>query len=96
MERKTNLPQWRDGHSPGTKVPATGKSSFGGVVTPINVETLYQPLSNHHDREFVNKLCSELRDGPRMGFFGPRSTRFSNHLRTVYLNREVVTANLKQ
>ena len=39
------------------------KSSFGGVVTPINVETLYQALSNHPDREFVNKLCSELREG---------------------------------
>ena len=94
MEQKNNLPQGRESHPPSTKAPATEKSSFGGVVTPVNVETLHQALSNHPDREFVNKLCSELREGARIGYSGPRSPRFSNNLPTTYLNPEVVTANL--
>ena len=94
MEQKNNLPQGRESHPPSTKAPAAEKSSFGGVVTPINVETLYQALSNHPDKEFVNKLCSELREGARIGYSGPRCPRFSNNLPTAYLNPEVVTANL--
>ena len=84
-------------------VPSVGKSiphhhstrhCFGGVVTPVNVPVLYQALFNHPEREFVHKLCSELREGARIGYSGPRCPRFSNNLPTAFLNPEVVTANL--
>jgi len=94
MEQKNNLPLGRESDSLSTKAPATEKSSFGGVVTPVNVESLYQALSNHPEREFVDKLSSELREGARISYSGPRSPRFSNNLPTAYLNPEVVTTNL--
>ena len=75
-------------------VPATVTSSFGGVVTPVNVHILHQALSNHRNREFVQKLCSELREGARIGYSGPRGPRFSKNLPTASLNPGVVSANL--
>lgn len=93
-EQKNSLFQGWESHSPSTRAPATEKSSFGGVVTPVNIVNLYQALSNHPEREFVNKLCSELREGARIGYSGPRCPRFSNNLPTAYLNPDVVTANL--
>ena len=80
-----------DGQPLSTRAPATEKSIFGGVVTPVNVFNLYQALSNHPEREFVNKLCSELREGARIGYSGPRCPRFPHNLPTAYLNPEVVT-----
>ena len=59
-EQKKNLPKSGKVTLAPKHLPPR-KSSFGGVVTPINVESLYQALSNHPDKEFVNKLCSELR-----------------------------------
>ena len=94
MEQKKNLPQGWESHPLNTRAPATEKSSFGGIVTPVNVVNLYEALSNHPEREFVNKLCLELREGARIGYSGPRSPRFSNNLPTAYLNPEVVTTNL--
>ena len=35
-----------ESHSPSTTAPATEKSIFGGVVTPINVANLYQALTS--------------------------------------------------
>lgn len=93
-EQKKSLFQGWESHSPSTRAPATEKRSFGGVVTPVNIVNLYQALSNHPEREFVNKLCSELREGARIGYSGPRCPRFSNNLPTAYLNPDVVTANL--
>ena len=94
----TEKPLHREGKlpppPPSPKAPATEKNSFGGIVTPVKVETLYQALSDHPEREFVNKLCLELREGARIGYSGPRSPRFSNNLPTAFLNPEVVTANL--
>ena len=94
MEQEKNPPQGWESQPPITRAPATGKSSFGGTACPVNVPNLYQALSNHPEREFVNKLCSELREEARIGFSGPRSPRFSNNLPTAYLNPAVVTANL--
>lgn len=71
--------------------PATAASSFGGIVTPVNVLNLQHALSNHPNREFVNKLCLELREGARIGYSGPRLFRFSKNLPTASLNPEVVT-----
>ena len=61
MEQKKNLRQgWESHPLPGNKASAAEKSSFGGVVTPVKVESLYQALSHHPEREFANKLFSEL------------------------------------
>ena len=83
MAQTNNLPIGRESHPPppppSTKAPATEKNSFGGIVTPVNVETLYQALSDHPEREFVNKLCSELREGAKIGYSGHRYPRFSNN-----------------
>ena len=76
--------------SPSTTAPATG---FWGVVTPVDVSNLYQALSNHPEKDFFNKFCSEFREGARIGFSGPRCSRFSNNLPTAYLNPEVVMGN---
>ena len=83
-------PQGGKVHPPSPQYPLP--SSFGGVVTPVNVPVLYQALSNHPEREFVHKLCSELREGARIGVSGPRCPRFSNNLPTTFLNPEVFTA----
>ena len=37
FEQKNNLPKGWESHPLRTKAPATEKSSFGGVVTPVNV-----------------------------------------------------------
>ena len=94
IEQIRSPPQGWEGQSPSTRAPATEKSSFGGVVTPVNVVTLYQALANHPEREIVNKRCSELREGARIGYSGPRCQRFSPNLPTTYFNPEVVTGNL--
>ena len=94
IEQIRSPPQRWEGQSPSTRAPATDKSSFGGVVTPVNVVTLYQALANHPEREIVNKRCSELREGARIGYSGPRCPRFSPNLPTAYFNPEVVTGNL--
>ena len=80
-----NLSIGRESCPPSPKAPATEKNRFGGIVTPVKVETFYQALSDHPEREFVNKLCLELREGARIGYSGPRSPRFSNNLPTAFL-----------
>ena len=47
-------------------------------------------------RNFVNKLCLELREGARIGYSGPSHFRFSKNLPTASLNPEVVTSNLAE
>ena len=84
LAQTSNLPLGRGSQPPSTKASATDKNSFGGVVTPVNVETLYQAVSDHPVRE----LCSELNEGSRNCYSGPRSPRFSNNLPTAFLNPE--------
>lgn len=48
--------------------PATKTSSFEGVVSLVNVDTLYDALSSHPVKEFVDKLCLELREGAKIGY----------------------------
>ena len=40
--------------------------------TPVNVDWLEQALSSHSDKQFVEKLCTELWEGARIGYTGPR------------------------
>ena len=91
IEQIRSPPQGWEGQPPSTRAPTTEKSSFGSVVTPVNVVNLYQALSNHPEREFINKRSSELREGARIGYSGPRCPFFSP---TAYFNPVVVTGNL--
>ena len=58
VQSKSLSPVW-ESPSPITTVPVTKISSFGGVVTPVNVPVLYQALSSHPEREFVHMLETE-------------------------------------
>ena len=58
-------------------------SDFGSQVTPINVDLLEASLANNPDKQFVNKLCNDLRNGARVGFNGLRAPRFSRNLPTA-------------
>ena len=60
VQSKSLSPVW-ESPSPITTAPATKISSFGGVVTPVNVPILYQALSSHPEREFVHMLGTEGR-----------------------------------
>ena len=92
----SNHPQGQGHLTVSNMAPTTGASSFGGLVTPVNVLNLQIALSNHPNREFVNKLCLELREGARIGYSGHRHFRFSKNLPTASLNPEVVTSNLAE
>ena len=94
LNQEKNPSPGRERPCPSPTVPATGTNSFGGVVTPVNVLFLYQALSNHPDKEYVNKLYSELQEGDRIGYSGPRYPQFSKNVSTALLNPEDVTANL--
>lgn len=71
-----------------------GKQFWG--CSHSNVLNPHCALSNHTNREFLNKLCFKLRQGDRIGYSGPRLFRFSKNLPTVSLNPEVVTSNLAE
>ena len=90
IEQIRNPPQGWEGQPPSTRAPATKKSSFGGVVTPVSVVNLYQALSNHPEREFVKKLCSELREEARIRYSCPRCPRCSHNLPIAVIKVEVV------
>ena len=74
--------------------PTTAANSFGGLVIPVNVLNLQIALSNHPNREFVNKLCLELREGARIGYSGPRRFR-SRGVVTSHLEEEVAKGILR-
>ena len=52
-------------------------------MTPVHVDLFEKHLSNHPDRDFVTKLCTNLREGAKVGYEGPRTTRFSKNLPTA-------------
>ena len=91
VQSKSLSPVW-ERPSPITTVPATKISSFGCVVR------LSMYLSYIRPCPVILKgnlsICSELREGARIGYSVPRCPRFSNNLPTAFLNPEVVTANL--
>jgi hypothetical protein len=53
-------------------------------------------LLGHPNQSFVNKLCSELTEGARIGYSGPRSPRFSNNLPTAFENPTIISNNLAE
>ena len=51
-------------------------------------------MSSHPDKQFVEKLCRELREGARIGYTGPRMPRESRNLPSANKNPETIQTNL--
>ena len=51
-------------------------------------------LVDHPDREFVDGLCSGLREGFKIGYQGPRQPYVKKNLKTAYMLPEIVDGNL--
>ena len=64
------------------------------IVTPIHVDALEDALHGHPDPSFVLKLCSDLRFGARLGYDGPRKSKFSKNLKSAIDNPTIVSNNL--
>ena len=64
------------------------------IVTPIRVDALEGALCGHSNSSFVLKLCSDLRFGARLGYDGPRMSRFSKNLKSAIDNQNIVSTNL--
>ena len=64
------------------------------IVTPIRVDALEHAHLGHPDRSFVLKLCSDLRFGARLGYDGPRMSKFSKNLKSAVDNPTIVLSNL--
>lgn len=64
------------------------------IVTPIHVDALDDALRGHPDPSFVLKLCSDLRFGARLGYDGPRMSKFSKNLKSAIDNPTIVSNNL--
>ena len=64
------------------------------IVTPIHVDALKDALRGHPDPSFVLKLCSDLRFGARLGYDGPRNSKFSKNLKSAIDNPTIVSNNL--
>jgi len=76
--------------------PLTGASEeeIPPFPTPINVDILENFLLDHPNRDFVLRLCSNLRYGADIGYTGPRVLSFSRNLPTALAQPEIVTQNL--
>ncbi len=64
-------------------------------LTPVNVKKLEEELREHPDQAFVKKLCTELREGARVGYEGPRLPRTSKNLASAFINPQKVADNLQ-
>ena len=67
---------------------------FSSPATPKNVEILEKELLGHPDHTFVNKLCSELREGAHIGYNGPRVPRLAKN--SAFSNPQKVTKNISK
>ena len=80
-------------------IPSTGDSDnhnipSTGTPTPVLVDKLEGQLKDHPDQPFVQKLCTELREGARIGYDGPRISRRAKNLATANINPQIVSENL--
>ena len=62
--------------------------------TPVNVDQLERALKSHPDRIFVQKLCTELREGAKIGYMGPRTSKESRNLPSANRNPDTIHSNL--
>ena len=59
--------------------PGTNLNMFAALY-PINVSILEYILSSHPDQVFVKYVCSGLRNGFELGYFGPKKCKISHNL----------------
>ena len=50
------------------------------ALTPVNVDRSELKLLNFPDKQFVNQLCNDLREGTRIRYAGSRLPRLSKNL----------------
>ena len=62
--------------------------------TPVNVELLESYLEGHPDSHFVTSLCSGIREGFRIGYFGRQTHSFYPNLRSANLHPDILEQNL--
>ena len=62
--------------------------------TPVNVDQLENALKSYPDRLFVQKLCTELREGAKIGYMGPRTSKKSRNLPSANRNPDTIHSNL--
>ena len=62
--------------------------------TPVNVDQLERPLKSHQDRLFVQTLCTELCEGAKLGYMGPRTSKESRNLPSANRNPDIIHSNL--
>ena len=72
------------------------RDSFHPLPTPINVDLLELALAKHPDRDFVNQVCNNLRQGANVGFTGERQAVFSRNLPTASSQPSILSANLEK
>ena len=62
--------------------------------TPIDVTRLQKELQDFPDKIFESKLCTELQEGTRIGYTGPRKPCLSKNLPSAYQNAAIVSETL--
>ena len=83
-------------HPAASAIPTkTNDSNVVRSLTPIFVANLEDSLAGHPDPTLVSQLCSNLKDGARIGFEGQRAPRFSKNLPTALTHPNIVTSNLE-
>ena len=70
------------------------KHNSQAYPTPVNVDLLERALKSHPDRLFVEKLCTELREGAKIRFMDPRISKESRNLPTANKNPDTIHSNL--
>ena len=60
------------------------------VMSPINVNVLYEGLATHPDKHFVNTVIDHALYGVPMGYSGPRNHRIHKNWPSAYKHREAV------
>ena len=64
--------------------------------TPINIDALEEELRSHPNRDFVSTLITNLRDGFRVGYFGPEFSFECPNLKSVEEYPDVMAAYLEK
>ena len=62
--------------------------------TPVNADQLERALKSHPDRLLVENLCTELREGAKIGYMCPRISKESWNLPSANRNPDTIHLNL--
>ena len=64
------------------------------ALTPVDVDRLELEVQHFPDKQFVNQLCNDLREGTRIGYTGPRLPRLSKNLPSATQHPQVISETL--